>query len=503
MSQTMGFDAALDRFDPVLGLEVHVELNTATKMFCGCPTAFGAEPNTQVCPVCLGLPGALPAVNRTGVESAMRIGLALNCEVAQWCRFARKNYFYPDMPKNFQTSQYDEPICFNGYLDVDYDTPEGRRTFRVDIERAHMEEDTGKNSHVGGATGRIHGADYSLVDYNRAGIPLIEIVTKPIEGAGRHAPEVAKAYVSALRDLVRALGVSDVRMEQGSLRCDVNVSLRPSPDAPFGTRSETKNVNSLRAVERSVRYEIGRQAAILAGGGRVHQETRHWHEDTGLTTPGRSKEEAEDYRYFPEPDLVPIAPSREWVEQLRATLPENPAVRRNRLAADWGISDLEMATVVNAGALDLVEATIAAGAHQSAARKWWTGELARIAREQCAELADLPITPAQVAEVEALVAAGTVNDKLARQVIEGVLAGEGSPAGVVEARGLAVVSDDGPLLAAIDQALAAQPDVAAKIRAGKLQAAGAIVGAVMKATRGQADAARVRELIFQRLGVPG
>jgi len=292
-------------------------------------------------------------------------------------------------------------------------------------------------------------------------------------------------------------------MEQGSLRCDVNVSLRPSPEAPLGTRSETKNVNSLRSVERAVRHEIGRQAGILADGGRVHQETRHWHEDTGLTTPGRSKEEAEDYRYFPEPDLVPIAPSREWVEALRATLPENPAIRRSRLAEAWGINDREMASVVNAGALDLVEATIAAGAGPAAARKWWTGELARVANERGVELADLQITPAQVAEVEALVQSGTLNDKLARQAIEGVLSGEGTPAEVVAARGLAIVSDDAPLLAAIDEALAAQPDVAEKIRGGKVQAAGAVVGAVMKATRGQADAARVRELIFERLGVDG
>ena len=502
-TELMDFDTAMEQFDPVLGLEVHVELNTATKMFCGCSTTFGADPNTQVCPVCLGLPGALPAVNRAAVESAMRIGLALNCEVASWCRFARKNYFYPDMPKNFQTSQYDEPICVDGWVDVDYQTPQGRRTLRVGIERAHMEEDTGKNVHIGGATGRIHGADYSLVDYNRAGIPLIEIVTKPIEGAGQYAPEVARAYVTALRDLLRALGVSDVRMEQGSLRCDVNVSLRPSPEAPFGTRSETKNVNSLRSVERSVRYEIARQAAVLSGGGRVHQETRHWHEDTGLTTPGRSKEQAEDYRYFPEPDLVPIAPSRQWVESLRATLPENPALRRNRLAAEWGISDLDMATVVNAGALDLVEATITAGAGQAAARKWWTGELARIAHERRVDLADLPISPGQVAEVESLVRSGTLNDKLARQAIEGVLAGEGSPSDVVAARGLAIVSDDAALLEAIDAALAAQPGIAEKIRGGKVQAAGAIVGSVMKATRGKADAARVRALIFERLGVDG
>jgi len=495
------YDDVVASFDPVLGLEVHVELGTRTKMFCGCPTEFGAPPNTQVCPTCLGLPGSLPVVNAIGVESAIRIGLALNCQIAEWCRFARKNYFYPDMPKNFQTSQYDEPICFDGYLDVDVETDEGMTTFRVGIERAHMEEDTGKTTHQGGATGRIHGADYSLVDYNRAGIPLIEIVTKPIEGTGKYAPEVARAYVTALREVLRGLGVSDVKMEQGSLRCDANVSLRRTPVDPLGTRTETKNVNSLRSVERAVRYEMTRQAAVLEAGGRVVQETRHWHEDTGVTTSGREKSDAEDYRYFPEPDLVPIAPSREWVEELRASLPENPAVRQARLMADWGVTPFEMASVVNAGALDLVEATVAAGADQSAARKWWTGELARIANEREVELVDLPITPAHIARVEALVGEGALNDKLARQVIEGVLAGEGDPDAVVASRGLAVVSDDGPLLAAIDEALAAQPDVAEKIRGGKVQAAGAIVGAVMKATRGQADAGRVRELLLERLGV--
>ena len=244
------FDDVLAAFDPVLGLEVHVELSTATKMFCGCPTAFGAEPNTQVCPVCLGLPGSLPVVNAAAVEAAVRIGLALNCDIASWCRFARKNYFYPDMPKDFQISQYDEPIATDGWLDVDVPTDDGPRTVRIGIERAHMEEDTGKTLHVGGSTGRIHGADHSLVDYNRAGIPLIEIVTRPVEGTGALAPAVARAYVAELRDLMRALGVSDVRMEEGSLRCDVNVSLRRSPDEPYGLRTETKNVNSLRSVER-------------------------------------------------------------------------------------------------------------------------------------------------------------------------------------------------------------------------------------------------------------
>src|SRR5947209_5264997 len=339
---------ATERYEPVIGLETHVELGTRTKMFCGCTTGFGAEPNSQVCPVCLGLPGSLPVINARSIEYTIRIGLALNCQIASWCRFARKNYFYPDMPKDFQISQYDEPLCTDGYLDVEVDG----RTITVGIERVHLEEDTGKSLHVGGSTGRIHGAEYSLVDYNRAGIPLIEIVTKPITGTGERAPQIARAYVTALRDLLRALGVSDVRMEQGSLRCDANVSLRPSPQDPLGTRSETKNVNSLRSVERAVRYEISRQAALLSAGGRVVQETRHWHEDTGVTTSGRSKEQAEDYRYFPEPDLVPIAPDRAWVETLRGTLPEPPGQRRRRLQSDWGYADLEMRDVVNAGALE-------------------------------------------------------------------------------------------------------------------------------------------------------
>jgi aspartyl-tRNA(Asn)/glutamyl-tRNA(Gln) amidotransferase subunit B len=495
----MSYDEAIATFDPVLGLEVHVELNTASKMFCGCPTEFGAEPNTQVCPVCLGLPGAMPVVNGTAVESAIRIGLALNCQIAEWCRFARKNYFYPDMPKNFQTSQYDEPIAFDGWTEVTVDTADGSETFRVEIERAHMEEDTGKSLHVGGATGRIHGADHSLVDYNRAGIPLIEIVTKPITGTGDKAPLVAKAYVAHLRELLLGLGVSDVRMEQGSLRCDVNLSLRPSPDAPLGTRTETKNVNSFRSVERSVRYEVGRQAAILADGGSITQETRHWHEDTGITTSGREKSDAEDYRYFPEPDLVPVAPSREWVEQLRTTLPEPPREHRARLQAEWGFSDLEMRDTVGAGALSLVEQTIAAGASPQSARKWWLSEMARRANEQGVDLVELPVTPADVARVQALVDEGRINDKLARQVFDGVLAGEGTPDEVVASRGLEVVSDDGALSAAVDDAIAANPDVADKIRDGKVAAAGALIGAVMKQMRGQADAGRVRELILEKL----
>jgi aspartyl-tRNA(Asn)/glutamyl-tRNA(Gln) amidotransferase subunit B len=496
MTDTLvAFDDVLASYDPALGLEVHVELNTNTKMFCGCPAVFGGEPNTQVCPTCLGLPGAMPVVNRKAVESAIRIGLALNCEIAEWCRFARKNYFYPDMPKNFQTSQYDEPICFEGYLDVDVDG----ETFRVEIERAHMEEDTGKSLHVGGATGRIHGADHSLVDYNRAGIPLIEIVTKPIRGAGEKAPAVARAYVSQLRDLIVALGVSEARMDQGNLRADVNLSLAPKGSGVLGTRTETKNVNSFRSVERAVRYEMQRHAGILDAGGSILQETRHWHEDTGITTSGREKSDADDYRYFPEPDLVPVAPSREWVEELRQTLPENPLLKRARLQADWGYTDLEMRDVIASGSIGLIEETVAAGASPQAARKWWLSELGRRANDAGVDITDLGVTPAQVAAVQALVDSGSLNDKLARQVFDGLLAGEGTPEQIVAARGLAIVSDDGALSAAVDNAIAANPDVADKIRDGKVAAAGALIGEVMKQMRGQADAGRVRELILEKL----
>jgi aspartyl-tRNA(Asn)/glutamyl-tRNA(Gln) amidotransferase subunit B len=496
---TLNYDSALAIYEPTLGLEVHVELNTKSKMFCGCATEFGAQPNTQTCPVCLGLPGSLPVVNKRAIESTILIGLALNCSIAPFSRFARKNYFYPDMPKNFQTSQYDEPICVNGYLDVDVETDEGNKTFRVEIERVHMEEDTGKSLHVGGATGRIHGADHSLLDYNRAGIPLVEIVTKMVPNTGKYAPLVARAYVATLRDILRSLKVSDVKMEQGSLRCDVNLSLSKIGSGKLGTRSETKNVNSLRSVERAVTGEIIRHANRLESGEKIVQETRHFLEESGETRPGRSKEQAEDYRYFPEPDLVPVAPDAKWIEELRALLPEKPADRRKRLQTAWAVPDKEMNAMVNAELLDTVEQTVLLGADPTKARSWWLGEISRIANDKAVSPTDL-ITVNDVAQIIELISKGELTDKLARQVVEGVIAKEGSPSEVIAKRGLKVVSDDSQLMKAIEEAIAAAPDTAEKVRGGNIPAAGALIGAVMKLTGGQADAAKVRELLLKHLG---
>ncbi len=490
----MDFDKALEKFEPVIGLEVHVELSTKSKMFSSASNVFGADPNTAVTPVCLGLPGSLPVVNKDAVRYSISLGLALGCEIAETCRFARKNYFYPDLAKNYQISQFDEPIAFEGSLEVELDNGD---IVTIPIERAHMEEDAGKLTHVGGATGRIQGAEYSLVDYNRAGVPLVEIVTKPIYGTEGRAGEVARAYVSTIRDIVRGLGISEARMERGNLRCDANVSLRPRGDEKLGTRTETKNVNSLRSIERAIRYEIQRQAALLDKGTAIIQETRHWHEDTGTTSPGRPKSDADDYRYFPEPDLLPIRPSRELVEELRAALPEPPAAQRRRLKAEWGFSDVDFQSIVNAGLLVEVRETVEAGANPQSARKWWMGELSRTANEMNVEPSSL-VTPTQVAELQSAVDAGTINDKLAREALAGLIANEGTVAEIIEKRGLTVVSDDGALIAAIDAALASQPDVLEKIASGKVEAAGAIIGAVMKSMGGKADAARVRELVIER-----
>jgi aspartyl-tRNA(Asn)/glutamyl-tRNA(Gln) amidotransferase subunit B len=502
MEKLVKYEDAVANYNPAFGIEVHVELATRTKMFCPAPNpAYDNDadnlknPNTMLTPVSLGLPGALPILNKQAVEYAMMIGLALNCEIAPYSVFSRKNYFYPDLTKNFQTSQYDLPTCINGYLDVEL---EDGAVYRVEIERAHLEEDAGKNTHVGGDTGRIHGANYSLVDYNRAGVPLVEIVTRPVVDAGERAPEVAAAYVRTLRDIFKALGVSRAQMEKGNVRADVNVSLTPLNSNTLGTRTETKNVNSFTAIEAAARYEVRRQATLLNSGESILQETRHWHEDTKSTSSGRVKSDADDYRYFPEPDLVPLRISKDWVDQLRQKLPEMPAVRRKRLQQAYSYTDLEMRDVINAGALDVIEATVEAGCSPIGARKWWMTSLATYAVEKgigLDEIALNTVTPDQVAKLQKLVDDGDINDKIARQVMEAMLAGEGDPAQIVELRGLKVVSDDGALIAAIEDAFAKMPKAKADIAGGNQSAAGPIIGMVMKATGGQADGKRVRELI--------
>ena len=484
------------RYDPVIGLETHVELGTVSKMFCGCPTTFGAEPNTQVCPVCLGLPGSLPVPNEVAIESTIRIGLALHCDIASWCRFARKNYFYPDMPKNFQISQYDEPLCTDGYLDVTVDG----RTVRVEIERVHLEEDTGKSLHVGGATGRIHGADHSLVDYNRAGIPLVEIVTRPVSGTGALAPEVGRAYVTELRELLRSprrqrradgAGLAALRRQRLALAGRLRGLGHPQ-------RDEERQLAALGRAGDPVRDEpAGRPARPRWPGGPGDQALPR-----GQRPDHAGAEQGGGHRLPLLPRARPGpggARTPAWVDRLRTTLPELPAERRARLASELGATDFEMASMANAGVVELVAATAAAGAPAAEARNWWLGYLTQKANAAEIEPADLAISPAQVARVVALVEDGTLSVGLARQAVDGVLETGADVDTVVAERGLRRVSDVDALAAAVDEAIAAQPDVAEKIRGGKVAAAGALVGAVMKATRGQADAKTVRELILQKL----
>ncbi|MEX2618817.1 MAG: Asp-tRNA(Asn)/Glu-tRNA(Gln) amidotransferase subunit GatB [Egibacteraceae bacterium] len=479
------------RYEAVIGLEVHVELSTRTKMFCGCAIDFGGEPNVRTCPVCLGQPGSLPVANRAAVESAIRLGLALGCAVAPWTEFHRKNYFYPDMPKNYQISQYDVPICAGGVLEVTVDG--GKRT-QVGITRVHMEEDTGKSTHVG-TSGRIHGADHSLIDYNRAGIPLLEVVSEP----DIRSADEARAYLTELRAIVRALGVSDAKLEEGSMRCDANVSLRPVGHTVFGTRVEVKNMNSLRSLGRAIEYEVARQTDLLTAGEQVVQETRHWDEGAGATSTLRAKEEVFDYRYFPEPDLVPLEPDAGWIEQLRAGLPELPAVTRQRLTEQQGVPAEQVATLVEADLVPTLEAAVAGGAGPVEAANWLTNELVGWATGHGVAPADAPLDGAQLAALAALVRDGTLSTKLGRQVLEDVLAGAGSPAEVVRERGLTQISDTDELAALVDAAIAQNADAADQVRGGNRKAVGALVGAVMKASKGQANPKLVNELLMQRL----
>jgi aspartyl-tRNA(Asn)/glutamyl-tRNA(Gln) amidotransferase subunit B len=477
-------------YEAVIGLEVHVELSTRTKMFCGCATEFGGDPNVRTCPVCLGHPGSLPVVNRRAVEYAMRLGLALGCEVSPSSHFHRKNYFYPDMPKNYQISQYDVPICTGGRLEVRVN---GDAT-TVGITRVHMEEDTGKSLHVG-TSGRIHGADYSLVEYNRAGIPLLEVVSEP----DIRSAEEARAYLGELRAIVLALQISDAKLEEGSLRCDANVSLRPVGADEYGTRVEVKNMNSLRSLQRAIEYEIDRQTDVLSSGGTVIQETRHWDEDAGVTQTLRAKEEVFDYRYFPDPDLVPVEPAPAWIEEIRASLPELPAAQRERLVREVGASEDVAVTLVETGLVTVLEDATKAGAPVQAAANWLTNEVIGWAAGHGVEPATAPLSGQDLAELVALVEDGTLSKKLARQVLEDVLAGAGSPREVVAERGLEQISDTRELEAIVDLVITENAEAAEQVRAGNGKAIGALVGAVMRSTQGKANPQLVNELLRARL----
>lgn len=481
----------IDGWEPVIGLEVHVELKTATKMFCGCRNEFGGAPNTHICPVCLGLPGSLPVLNRQAVEFAMRVGYALNLNIPERSVFHRKNYFYPDMPKDFQTSQYDEPITEDGWIDI-----EG---VRIGIERAHLEEDTGKSTHVG-TSGRIHGAEYSLIDYNRAGVPLLEIVSRPdIRSAAQ-----ARAYVAELRAVLFAIGVSDVKMEEGSMRVDANISVRPVGRERFGTRAEIKNMNSLRSLERAVDYEIRRQITELESGGTIVQETRHWNEDDGRTHSMRSKEGADDYRYFPEPDLVPVAPSLSWREEVAAQMPELPAQRRARLVERWGISadDADVLVAV-AGLADYAESAVDAGADPVEVTKWVTGDLLGRANESGLSPAEWKVTPHYLTETLALVADGTLSRNLAKTVLDKVWESGDAPSVVVDREGMAQVSDSDELGGLVDALLAEHPDDVVRYREGdeksQKKLLGFFMGQLMKQTRGQGNPGVLNQLLRDKL----
>ena len=479
-------------YETVIGLECHVELATQTKMFCGCLVEFGAEPNTNVCPVCLGHPGSLPVPNEKAIESIVKIGLALGSDIAPHSVFARKNYFYPDMPKNYQISQFDLPTCVGGHLDVE--RPDGI-TSRVGITRVHMEEDTGKTTH-GSASGRIHEAEFALVDYNRAGVPLVECVSEP----DMRSPEEAGAYLRELRATLESLDVSDVRMEEGSLRCDANISLRPLGQAGLGTKVEIKNMNSVRSMERALNFEISRQTKAIENGEPIVQETRHWDEDAGATKSMRSKEEAFDYRYFPEPDIPPIEPADTWVAEIRATLPELPRDRRDRYAADLGLKpEVARVLVADRAWTDLFERTIALGVEVRAAANWITQDLAGLLNKHAVAPADSPVTPEHLAELIELVANDTVSGAGAKQALEdAVQTGEGIAA-IVERLGLRQVSDAGELGPVVDEVIEEQPDVVEQFRGGKEGVIGFLVGQVMQKTANAANPKLAQELLRERL----
>ncbi len=484
----------MSEFEAVIGIECHVELKTDAKMFCGCPNTFGGEPNTNVCPVCLGLPGALPVPNARAIEHMLRAGLAFDAEIPAFSKFDRKNYFYPDMPKDYQISQYDMPLTQGGA--VRYWLADG--TLKVcRLTRIHLEEDTGKSTHAGSSDGRIAGSTFSLIDFNRAGVPLMECVSEP----ELHGADEAVAYLEALRRTLLALGVSDVKMEEGSLRCDANISIRPRGSRELGTKTEIKNMNSFRSVHRAIESEIARQIALIERGERVTQETRGWDEARGVSVSMRSKEEAHDYRYFPDPDLTPLSVAPARVEELRAQMPERPWQQFERYTGEYGLSVTQATQLIDAPALaGYFDRVVAIAGNARAATNFVLGDLSRLANERSVAVAESAVAPEHLAELIALVEAKQINSKIAKELLERMWDGAGSPRAIVEREGLSQTSDPAAVAALVDGVLAAHPAVVAEYRAGKVNVAGFLVGNVMKASRGKADPALVQELVKQRLG---
>ena len=481
----------MDGFEAVIGLEIHAELKTRSKMFCPCDTTFGSEPNAKTCPVCLGLPGVLPVLNRRAVELATRLALALECEISPRCIFHRKNYFYPDMPKNYQISQYDLPLAIRGHLDLEAE--EG--PFRVGITRVHLEEDTGKTVHVS-ESGRIHGSEYSLEDFNRAGVPLLEIVTEP----DMRTPEQARLFMQELKSIMEHLEVSDCKMEEGSLRCDANISLRPRGSQDYGVKTEIKNMNSFRALYRALDYEISRQREILEGGGEIVQETRHWDADANMTTPLRTKEYAYDYRYFPEPDLVPLEPDRAFIEEVRGSLPELPAERRRRFREQYGLPAHDAWLLTSSKSMgDYFEEAVAAGPDSKAVSNWMMGELSAYLNARGVEIGEVKVAPAQLAAMVSLVEEGVISGKIAKAVFEEMLETGKDPQAVIAEKGLTQISDEDELAAVIAETIVENPKSVEDFRKGKEKAVGFLVGQVMKKTRGRANPQLVNELLLREL----
>jgi aspartyl-tRNA(Asn)/glutamyl-tRNA(Gln) amidotransferase subunit B len=478
-------------YETVIGLEIHVELNTNSKMFCGCPVTFGEKPNTAVCPVCLGHPGVLPVVNKKAVEAAAMIGLALNSEIAERNEFARKNYFYPDMPKDYQISQFDQPICVGGYLDVG----EGGQTRRIGITRVHMEEDTGKLIHKG-ASGRIHGADYSIVDFNRAGVPLMEIVSEPdIRG-----PEEARAFMVKLRSILLALGISDCNMEEGSLRCDANVSLREFGDPNLGVKAEVKNMNSFRSLQRALVYEIDRMTKALDAGERIIQETRHWDDVGGKTSSMRSKEESHDYRYFPDPDLVDITMSRAEVERIRALLPELPDARSDRLMKEFGIeADEAKILSLNKSMADFFEETANGGADAKKASNWLLSDISAELNKSDQEIDGTAFTPKHLIDLLKLIDKGTISGKMAKDIFKTSFDTGKLPSAIVEETGSVQITDEDAIGMMVEQVLLENPQAVEDLRNGQDRAIGFLVGQIMRLTQGKASPDVVNKLIREKI----